>query len=59
MPPKPKVFKGVKENAIKPNKEQNKARTPVYTPEEARKRQRQINKPKTKSSMGYSGATKA
>jgi len=58
MPPKPKPKVGVRENAIKPNKEQSKARTPVLTQEEARKEQLKKNKPKTKRSMGYSGANK-
>ena len=58
MPPKPKTKKYVKDNAVKPDKEQDKAKTPVYNRQEVRKLQEKKNKPKTKGSMGYSGATR-
>ncbi len=41
-----------------PPKPAPKAKTPVYKPETLRKEQLKKNKPKTKNSMGYKGATR-
>ncbi len=42
----------------KPTPSKPRAKTPVYTGPQVRKLQEQKNKPKTKQSMGYKGATR-
>jgi hypothetical protein len=55
--PKPKVHRG--NSAVgKVIPPKAKTKTPVYTQEELNKLQLRKNKPKTKTSMGYSGAAK-
>jgi hypothetical protein len=57
MPPKPKIHRGNSAvgKVILPTA---KSKTPVYTQEEMKKLQLKKNKPASKGSTGYKGATR-